>query len=197
MRLVVASHNAGKVREIGELLAPFGLDIVSAGALGLAEPDETEPSFVGNARLKAVAAAKASGLPALADDSGLEVEALSGAPGIYSARWAGADKDFAVAMARVIDEVEARGGFVSGQPVANFTCALCLAWPEGASVEFEGKVFGRLVWPPRGKKGFGYDPIFQPEGGMHTFGEMEPEAKHAISHRAEAFRLFVDACIAR
>lgn len=196
-RLVVASHNQGKVREIGDLLAPFGLDVVSAGVLGLDEPEETEPTFSGNAKLKAVAAAQVSGLPALADDSGLEVEALGGAPGIFSARWAGPDKDFKVAMARVVDEVELRGGFTSGVPVANFVCVLCLAWPDGVADMFEGKVFGRLVWPPRGQRGFGYDPIFLPEGVMLTFGEMEPEAKHAISHRAEAFQLFVNACLAR
>lgn len=193
-RLVVASHNAGKVREIAELLQPYGLDIVSAGTLGLIEPDETEPTFKGNAALKAVAAARASGLAALADDSGLEVADLAGAPGIYSARWAGSDKDFKVAMARVADEVDARRGFTSGVPIANFTCALCLAWPDGGTQVFEGRVFGRLVWPPRGDKGFGYDPMFVPEGGDLTFGEMEPEAKHAISHRAEAFRLFVATC---
>lgn len=194
-RLVVASHNAGKVREIGQLLAPYGLDVVSAGALGLPEPEEIEPTFVGNARLKALAAAQSAGLPALADDSGLEVAALDGAPGIYSARWAGADKDFNVAMARVADGIEARGGFNSGVPVANFICVLCLAWPDGLTAAYEGKVFGRLVWPPRGNKGFGYDPMFVPEGLQQTFGEMEPEAKHAISHRAEAFRRFVDGCI--
>jgi XTP/dITP diphosphohydrolase len=194
--LVIATHNPGKVAEIADLLAPYGLRVVSAGDLGLSEPAETEATFAGNARIKALAAAEASGLPAVADDSGLEVDVLDGAPGIYSARWAGPDKDFKVAMARVVDEVEAQGGFTSGVPAANFTCALCLAWPDGEIQVFEGRVYGRLVWPPRGTRGFGYDPIFVPEGGTATFGEMEPEAKHAISHRAEAFRLFVAACLA-
>lgn len=196
MRVVVASHNPGKVGEIAELLAPFGLDVVSAGALGLAEPEETEPTFSGNAALKATAAARATGLAALADDSGLEVAALKGAPGIYSARWAGPDKDFHAAMARVADEVEAQGAFAGNPPAANFTCVLCLAWPDAVTSLFEGRVDGYLVWPPRGTKGFGYDPMFVPDGGEQTFGEMEPAAKHAISHRARAFERFVKAVIA-
>ena len=194
-RLVVASHNAGKVREIEDMIAPFGLAAVSAGTLGLPEPEETELTFEGNARLKAVAAAKASGLPALSDDSGIEVEALGGAPGIYSARWAGPSKDFAEAMRKVCDEIVAKGAWpavssANPGPRANFTCALCLAWPDGRSETFEGKVFGHLVWPPRGTRGFGYDPMFVPEAGDQTFGEMSPDAKHAISHRARAFALF-------
>jgi len=186
-RLVVASHNAGKVREIGELLAPFGLDVVSAAALDLPEPEETEPDFAGNARLKAVAAAKASGLPALADDSGLVVEALGGAPGIHSARWAEGDggRDFMRAMTRVWEELEARSAPEPRR--AHFVCALALAWPDGATRVFEGRVHGRIVWPPRGNHGFGYDPIFLPEGESRTFGEMPPEEKHAMSHRARAF----------
>ncbi len=224
-RIVIASHNPGKVREFGDLLRPFGLDVVSAGALGLPEPDETETTFIGNARLKALAAATASGLPALSDDSGLEVEALDGAPGIYSARWAGPSKDFAIAMQLVHDKLAAAGAWsppgprtlssapgpraLSSAPGpralspapgpralslapglrANFTAALCLAFPDGASEAFEGKVFGHLVWPPRGNQGFGYDPMFLPEDGAETFGEMAPDAKHAISHRARAFAL--------
>ncbi len=190
MRLVVASHNSGKVREFGDLLRPFGLDVVSASELGLPEPEETEATFTGNARLKAVAAATASKLPALSDDSGLEIEILGGAPGIYSARWAGDDRNFQRAMQRVHDEIAAKGGWTKSAPVANFTCALCMAWPDGTCEVFEGKVFGKLVWPPSGDHGFGYDPIFLPDGGTETFGEMEPGAKHAISHRAKAFELF-------
>ena len=195
VRLVVASHNAGKVREIRELVAPHGLAVVSAGELGLPEPEETGDTFVANAELKAVAAAQGSGLPALSDDSGLEVEALGGAPGIYSARWAGEAKDFALAMRRVAEEVRGRGGWVEAGPRANFTCALCLAWPDGATELFEGKVYGHLVWPPRGSRGFGYDPMFVADGERLTFGEMEPDAKHAISHRARAFALFARACL--
>jgi XTP/dITP diphosphohydrolase len=194
-RLVVASHNSGKLREIADLVGPYGLAAVSAGELGLPEPDETETTFGGNARLKAVAAATASGLPALSDDSGLEVEVLGGEPGIYSARWAGPSKDFAVAMRQVADAVASKGGWTNPGPIANFTCALCLAWPDGEAHIFEGKVFGRLVWPPRGAKGFGYDPMFLPDGESLTFGEMDPASKHAISHRARAFALFVDACL--
>jgi XTP/dITP diphosphohydrolase len=195
-RLVVASHNPGKVREILDLVAPHGLSVVSAAELELPEPEETGTTFAANAELKAAAAARSSGLPALADDSGLEVEALGGAPGIYSARWAGPSKDFAVAMRRVADELEARDAWGAAPgPRANFTAALCLAWPDGKTAIFEGKVYGHLVWPPRGSRGFGYDPMFVPEGHSLTFGEMEPDAKHAISHRARAFRQFARACL--
>jgi XTP/dITP diphosphohydrolase len=183
-RLVIASHNEGKVREIAGLLAPFGIDTLSAGRLGLPEPEETANSFIENAALKAVAAAKASGLPALADDSGLEVRALRGAPGIYSARWAGAAKDFNLAMERVHRELEANA---AKDLTANFTCALALAAPDGGQQVFEGKVLGTITWPPRGRRGFGYDPIFVPEGYKKTFGEMEPDLKDSISHRARAF----------
>jgi len=190
--LVVASHNPGKVREIAALLAPFGLTgVVSAGELGLPEPEETGATFVANAELKARAAALASGHPALADDSGLEVAALDGAPGIYSARWGGPDRDFAVGMERVNREL----GDATNRR-ANFTCALSLAWPDGHVETFEGKVFGDLVWPPRGEQGFGYDPIFQPDGHTVTFAEMDPAGKHAMSHRADAFRQLVAACFA-
>lgn len=195
MRLVVASHNPGKIREIDDLIRPFGLEALSAGALGLPEPEETETTFAGNARLKAVAAARASGLPALSDDSGLEVGALDGAPGIYSARWAGPTKDFTAAMARVEQELASRGANTPEARRANFTAALCLAWPDGRSQVFEGKVFGHLVWPPRGARGFGYDPMFLADGEALTFGEMDPRHKHAISHRARAFQLFVAACL--
>lgn len=188
-KLVIASHNAGKVREIGELLAPFGVQVVSAGDLGLPEPEETGTTFVANAELKAHAAAKAANLPALADDSGLAVDGLGGDPGIYSARWAGPAKDFAAAMALVNEKLGAnpnrRGRFV---------CALALAWPDGQVETFEGVVEGDLVWPPRGLAGFGYDPMFQPKGHAITFGEMDPTAKHEISHRADAFRKLVAAC---
>ncbi|HEX5325302.1 MAG TPA: non-canonical purine NTP pyrophosphatase, partial [Acetobacteraceae bacterium] len=181
-RLVLASHNPGKLREIAELMAPFGLDVVSAGALGLAEPAEDAPDFAGNAQIKALAAARASGLPALADDSGFSVAALEGAPGVHSARWAGPGKDFAAAMARVNallgDRTDRR---------AWFTAALCLGWPDGHTETFVGRVDGTATWPPRGKKGFGYDPMFVPSGAELTFGEMDPEQKHDVSHRARAF----------
>jgi XTP/dITP diphosphohydrolase len=196
-RLVVASHNEGKVREIRELLAPWGIDTVSAGELGLDEPEETEASFAGNARLKALAAARGAKLPALADDSGLAVDALGGDPGIHSARWAGPAKDFAVAMARVEDALETAGATTPETRRAHFVCALCLAWPDGHSESFEGKVFGTLVWPPRGNHGFGYDPMFLPAGRDRTFGEMAPAAKHAMSHRAAAFAAMVEACLER
>ncbi|MGE3709144.1 MAG: RdgB/HAM1 family non-canonical purine NTP pyrophosphatase [Hyphomicrobiaceae bacterium] len=189
-RIVVASHNAGKVREIADLVAPFGLAAVSAGELGLPEPEETETTFAGNARLKALAAATAAGLPALADDSGLEVETLDGAPGVHSARWAGESRDFDFAMRKVHDEIERRDGWTANGPVADFICVLCLAWPDRETQSFEGKVFGHLVWPPRGRNGFGYDPMFIPDEGSQTFGEMEPAAKHAVSHRARAFSRF-------
>jgi XTP/dITP diphosphohydrolase len=184
-KLVVASHNPGKVREIAELLAPFGFEVVSAGDLGLEEPEETGTSFAANAELKAVAAARATALPALADDSGLEVAALGGAPGIYSARWAGAGRDFGAAMDRVRKEMAATG---TPDTTAHFVCALSIAWPDGHVETVEGEVTGHLVFPPRGANGFGYDPIFVADGHKQTFGEMDPAAKHAISHRADAFR---------
>ncbi len=194
-RLVVASHNPGKIREINDLIQPFGMSAVSAGELGISEPEETETTFAGNARLKALHSAKASGLPALSDDSGLEVEALGGDPGVYSARWAGPSKDFNYAMQRVEQALQVKFAADPDARRANFTAALCLAWPDGETEVFEGKVFGHLVWPPRGDKGFGYDPMFLADGEELTFGEMEPEAKHAISHRARAFTLFVAACL--
>jgi XTP/dITP diphosphohydrolase len=187
-QLVVASHNEGKVREITALLAPFELAVVSAETLGLAEPEETGTSFIENAELKARAAAVAADLPALADDSGLAVAALGGAPGIYSARWAGPTKDFATAMERIERDI-------AGQDdrSARFICALSLCWPDGHCESYEGNVEGTLVWPPRGNQGFGYDPVFLPNGGTETFGEMDPDAKHAISHRADAFRQLIAA----
>jgi XTP/dITP diphosphohydrolase len=195
-RLVAATHNAGKVRELHDLLAPYGLSVAAAGELGLPEPEETGTTFQANAELKALAAAKAAGLPALADDSGLEVEALDGAPGIYSARWAGPERNFRLAMQWLSDEVRERGGWTHKPgPRANFTAVLSLAWPDGAAESFEGKVFGHLIWPPRGDKGFGYDPMFVADGETLTCGEMEPAAKHAISHRARAFAKFVAACL--
>ncbi len=194
-KLVVASHNKGKVWEIHQLLAPYGLEAISAGDLGLSEPEETEPTFAGNARLKAHASAKGSGLVSLADDSGLEVECLGGAPGIYSARWAGPSKDFGVAMHKVAEEITARHGWSAPGPRANFISVLCLAWPDGGDEIFEGKVFGHLVWPPRGGNGFGYDPMFVADGETLTFGEMEPAGKYAISHRTRAFDAFRRACL--
>jgi len=195
-RLVAATHNAGKVRELHDLLAPHALSVVSAGELGLPEPEETGTTFQANAELKALAAAQGAGLPALADDSGLEVEALDGAPGIYSARWAGPERNFRLAMQWLADEVRERGAWmVRPGPRANFTAVLCLAWPDGTALAFEGKVYGHLVWPPRGDKGFGYDPMFVADGETLTFGEMEPARKHAISHRACAFALFSSACL--
>jgi XTP/dITP diphosphohydrolase len=196
MRLVVASHNKGKLVEIADLVRPYGLDCVSAGALNVSEPEETEPTFIGNAKLKALHSARATGLPALSDDSGLEVHDLGGAPGIYSARWAGPSKDFAVAMEKVAAELEQRHAWRAPGPTANFTCALCLAWPDGETQAFEGKVFGRLVWPARGSRGFGYDPMFLADGESETYGEIDPVKKHATSHRARAFELFVKACLA-
>lgn len=188
-KLVIASHNPGKVREIAELFAPFDIEAISAGTLNLPEPEETGETFVENAELKARAAAEGAGLPALADDSGLAVRALGGAPGIYSARWAGPGKDFDVAMRKVNDELRA-----TTDRSARFVCALSLCWPDGHCETFEGAVEGALTWPPRGDKGFGYDPIFVPDGFDITFGEMEPERKHAMSHRADAFRQLIAAC---
>ena len=188
-KLIIASHNAGKVREIGELLEHYGVDVLSAGELGLPEPEETGETFVANAKLKAEAAARAGNLPALADDSGFAVTALGGAPGIYSARWAGPEKDFGKAMQTV--EEMLRG---AEDRSARFVCALALSWPDGDTEVFEGTVSGTVTWPPRGDKGFGYDPVFMPDGDTRTFAEMEPAEKHAMSHRAEAFRKLVDVC---
>jgi XTP/dITP diphosphohydrolase len=183
-RIVIASHNEGKVRELAELFAPYGVTCVSARSLDLPEPEETGATFAANAKLKAIAAAKASGMTALADDSGLEVAALQGAPGIHAARWAGPNRDFGLAMERVNRELEASG---VADARANFTCALALASPDGAAQSFEGRVFGTLTWPPRGRRGFGYDPIFVPDGYTETFSEMEPELKNRLSHRMRAF----------
>jgi len=182
-RLVAATHNPGKVPEIAALLDGH-CEVVSAAELGLPEPHETETTFAGNALLKARAAADAAGLPALADDSGLSVRGLDGAPGIYSARWAGPGKDFALAMRKVEERLDE---IASDDRFAWFTCALALAWPDGPAVVVEGRVEGQLVFPGRGTRGFGYDPIFVPEGGALTFGEMDPAAKDAVSHRARAF----------
>jgi XTP/dITP diphosphohydrolase len=189
-RLVLASHNPGKLAEIRELLLPWDIHVVAAGELGLPEPEETEPTFVGNARLKAQAAAAASGLPSLADDSGFCVDALGGAPGIYSARWAGPAKDFALAMRRVHDEAGE-----AAERGAYFISVLCLAWPDGHYESFEGRVEGEWVWPPRGKRGFGYDPMFRPHGEDETYGEMDPARKTATSHRARAFAALVRGCL--
>ena len=190
-RIVVASHNAGKVAEIADLLAPYEILAVSAGALGLPEPEETGATFEENAAIKALASASAAGEAALSDDSGLAVAALGGEPGIHSARWGGPGRDFALAMQRVEDALP-----TDAARDAAFVCALALAWPDGHVDIFAGRVEGRLVWPPRGTRGFGYDPIFVPEGGRLTFGEMEPDAKHAISHRADAFGKLAAACLA-
>lgn len=188
-KLVIASHNKGKVREIGELLAPFGVETVSVGDLGLPVPVEDSDSFIGNAEIKSLAAARASGLPSLSDDSGLEVHGLGGEPGIYTADWAGPNRDFTIGMKAVIDKLGD-----NPNRSANFTCALSLAWPDGHTESFQGKVFGSVTWPMRGERGFGYDPIFIPDGFDLTFAEMDPEDKHAMSHRADAFRQLIDAC---
>jgi XTP/dITP diphosphohydrolase len=193
VKLLAATHNEGKVRELQELFKPYGIELVSAGSLGLAEPEETGHSFEANAKLKAIVAAKASGMLAVADDSGLEVAALGGAPGIHAARWGGPSRNFGVAMERVQHELETSGK--DGRH-ANFTCALALAAPDGASEAFEGKVFGAIVWPPRGKRGFGYDPIFVPEGYTETFGEMDPALKNHLSHRMRAFEKLIAAVYA-
>ncbi len=187
-KLVLASHNQGKLREIRELLAPFNAEVISAGDLGLPEPEETGLSFVANAELKALAAAMGAQLIALSDDSGLAVDALNGAPGIYSARWAGPEKDFNLAMRKIQNAM-------GDNPVktARFICALTLAWPDGHCETVEGKVEGKLTFPPRGDHGFGYDPIFIPDGFDITFGEMDPAKKHEMSHRADAFRKLVAA----
>ena len=203
-RLVIATHNPGKLAEMRDLLAPYGIDAISAGELKLKEPDETGMTFRDNARIKAQAAAKATGLAGFADDSGLAVDALEGAPGIYSARWAGPDKDFRHAMQSVEDKLQARGASTAGRRKAHFVSALCVAWPDGHVEEFEARVDGTLVWPPRGDKGFGYDPMFLPEGHDRTFGEMDSNEKHGLpprgkglSHRARAFLKLAEACLER
>jgi XTP/dITP diphosphohydrolase len=188
-KLVLASHNPGKVAEIAELLAPLGIEVLSAGDLGLDEPIEDGATFIANADIKSRAAAQASGLPALADDSGLAVHALDGDPGIYSARWAGPDKDFTLAMGKVNAALDD-----SSDRSAHFVCALSLCWPDGHTETFEGHFHGYLVWPPRGDNGFGYDPLFQPEHHKETCGEMDPAQKHQISHRAIAFEKLLAAC---
>lgn len=190
-KLVIATHNPGKLPEIAAFLDGFDISLVSAGELGLDEPDETETSFTGNAILKARAAALASGLPALADDSGLAVAALQGDPGIYSARWAGPDRNFAHAMQKVEDALAATG---TTNRQAAFMCALSIVWPDGHDETVEGTVKGTLVWPPRGNNGFGYDPVFVADGHDVTFGEMEPDKKHAIGHRADAFAKLLQRC---
>ena len=194
-RLVLATHNRGKLSEIGALLAPHGIETVSAAELGLPEPAETEETFVGNARIKAHAAAQACGLPALADDSGIEVAALGGAPGVHTADWAETPqgRDFVRAMTRTWEALEARGAPEPRR--ARFCCTLVLAWPDGAESVFEGRVEGRIVWPMRGTQGHGYDPIFQPDGYDITFGEMDGGLKNRISHRAAAFAEFVGTCL--
>jgi XTP/dITP diphosphohydrolase len=203
-QLVIATHNPGKLREMRELLAPFGVEAVSAGELDLIVPAETGHMFAENAAIKAHAAARATGLPALADDSGLCVDALDGAPGLFTADWAGPDRDFAAAMARLEREL-ARRGVTPERRQAHFVSALVIAWPDGHEELFEGRVFGRVVWPPRGDRGFGYDPMFQPDGYDATFGELSSEAKHgidweapearALSHRARAFLDFARGCL--
>jgi len=188
--LVIATHNAGKLREIADLLTPHGLQLISAGQLGLPEPAEDAPDFVGNARLKARAAATAANLPALSDDSGFCVAALDGAPGVHSARFAGPDKNFTRAMADIHAQIKD-----AEDQRAWFICALCLAWPDGHTETFVGRVDGTIAWPPRGTVGFGYDPMFVPQGGSQTYGEMDPAEKHATSHRARAFAQIMRSCI--
>jgi len=190
-KLVIASHNPGKIREIRDLLGPLGFDVMSAGEAGAPEPEETGHTFAQNALIKAEACLHATGLPALADDSGVEVDALGGEPGIYAARWAGPDKDFQAAMERVERELKAAGATTPESRRANFACALALAGADDCYHIFIGRVFGHLVWPPRGDHGFGYDPMFVPDGHDITFGEMAPENKHRISHRAAAFAKLV------
>ena len=201
-KLVIATHNPGKLVEMRELLAPYGLEAVSAGELGLGEPDETGDTFQANARIKAVAAAHAANLPAFADDSGLAVDALDGAPGIYSARWAGASKDFTAAMTQIERLLQERAATTSEQRSAHFVSALCVAWPDGHLEEVEATAEGTLVWPPRGTAGFGYDPAFLPDGHTRTFGEMTSLEKHGLpplglglSHRARAFVKLAEICL--
>ena len=201
-RLVIATHNPGKLAEMRDLLAVYGVEAVSAGELGLPEPDETGATFRANARIKAEAAAKASKRPAFADDSGLTVDALGGDPGIYSARWAGPDKDFRLAMNKIQSLLVERGAKSAEQRRGHFVSALCVAWPDGHAEEFEATVDGTIVWPPRGTQGFGYDPLFKPDGHDRTFGEMPAEEKHGLpphgrglSHRARAFLKLAEACL--
>jgi XTP/dITP diphosphohydrolase len=203
-KLVIATHNAGKLVEMRELLAPYGITATSAGELDLPEPEETGTTFRANARIKAEAAAKATGLPAFSDDSGLAVDALKGYPGIYSARWAGPEKNFLGAMTRVNDLINDLGATTPDKRKAHFVSALCVAWPDGHREEFEARVDGIIVWPPRGEKGFGYDPFFLPDGYKTTFGEMSSEEKHGLpphglglSHRARAFVKLAEACLAK
>ena len=191
-QLVIATHNPGKLAEMRELLSPYGITAISAAELDLAEPEETGNSFAANARIKAVAAASVAKLPAFADDSGLAVDALDGAPGIYSARWAGPSKDFNAAMSQIERLLIERGATEPGKRKAHFVSALCVAWPDGHVEEVEVRVDGTLVWPPRGDRGFGYDPIFVPNGGTETYGEIDPATKHATSHRARAFAQLVE-----
>jgi len=193
-KLLVATHNTGKLEEIAHLLEPYGVSVIGAGDMNLPEPEETETTFVGNARIKAHAAAKATGLPALADDSGIEIDALDGAPGVYTADWAETPtgRDFVLAMTRAHEELDARNA--AYPRTARFCCTLVLAWPDGRDEVFPGVMEGEVVWPMRGDQGHGYDPIFQPKGYDQTFGEMDRWEKNKISHRADAFRKFVDAC---
>jgi XTP/dITP diphosphohydrolase len=192
-RLVLATHNPGKLREIADLMRPFGVETVGAGALGLPEPEESGETFEENAKLKAIAAANGAGMLALSDDSGLEIETLGGAPGVHSARWGGPNRAFDLAMARVHHELTKLG---TSDRRANFTCALALASPDGDVAAFIGHVYGTIVWPPRGSRGFGYDPIFVPEGYSETFGEMDPELKNRLSHRMRAFEKLMQATYA-
>ena len=203
-RLVIATHNAGKLREMRELLSAYGVEAVSAGELGLSEPEETGTSFAENARIKACAAAKAAGLPAFADDSGLVVDALGGAPGIHSARWAGPDKNFARAMQTIDSMLRDRGATKPAMRNAHFISALCVAWPDDHIEEFEGRIDGTLAWPVRGDRGFGYDPMFLPDGHERTFGEMSSDEKHGLpprgqglSHRARAFLKLAETCLVK
>jgi len=201
-RLAIASHNGGKITELREMLAHYPIETISAAELKLPEPEETGKTFSDNARIKAEAAARASGLPALADDSGLAVDALGGEPGIYSARWAGADKNFNRAMEIIEQKLNALGATAPAQRKAHFIAALCVAWPDGHAEEFEGRIDGTIVWPPRGDKGFGYDPMFLPDGHARTFGEMASQEKHGLppngkglSHRARAFLKLAEASL--
>ncbi|MGA2314557.1 MAG: RdgB/HAM1 family non-canonical purine NTP pyrophosphatase [Xanthobacteraceae bacterium] len=201
-RLVIATHNRGKLAEMRGLLAPYGIDATSAGELGLQEPEELGMTFRENAHIKAEAAAKAAGLPAFADDSGLVVDTLDGAPGIHSARWAGPERDFRRAMQTIEEKLRERGATTPERRKAHFVSALCVAWPDGHVEEFEGRADGTLVWPPRGDQGFGYDPMFLPDGHTRTFGEMPSEEKHGLpprgrglSHRARAFLKLAEACL--